>query len=1441
MAATKTTNWTGLAESPYPWERDALDFVRERFPDHEPWRAWSLFEFIALDGSVNEVDLLIFAPWGFFLVEIKSRPGRLTGDAGTWTWETDGRLTSTDNPLKLANTKAKKLAELLNHQAATRRTGKVPFIEPLVFLSAPDLRCDLTGTGRLRVCLRDRDDGPSPRPGIMAALQRRECPGLTSLPGRAQLDKPMAKLVARAIDQAGIRASNRQRRVSDYQLEEQIDEGRGWQDWLARHTLLPDSKRRIRIYPVRLGESEERKRVEERAAIREYQLIENLQSPGILRALQCTPHELGPAVIFEHDPSAIRLDHFLLERDRELSLSTRVDLVRQLAEVMQYAHKRRVVHRTLSPRSVLVVDADSARPRLKVFNWQAGYRAAAEGGPSSSSGAAITATSHVGMLVDDPTTAYMAPDVLVAGDSLGEHLDVFSLGAVTYHILSGKPPAADGVELASTIRTTRGLQLASVLDGATPALCELVQYATHPDVSSRLDTVTDFLTLLDDAENQLTSPFEEYTENPSEAVAGDILPGNLRVERRIGQGSCSTALLVTRPASDPKNAEEFILKVASEAEHGERVRAEADVLRTLGHDRDHRIVGFVEAVEIGDHAGFLMKPVFTDTTSKRIETLGMRIRKEGRLHLELLERLGSDLIDVVRILEKRGVSHRDIKPDNIAVGAAGRDHALSIVLFDFSLTSVPPENIRAGTIGYLDPLLPVRRPPPRYDSYAERYAVAATLHEMATGTLPKWGDGRSDPSQIEAEATIDADLFDTDVRENLARFFRRAFRRDIALRFDNAEQMLAEWKACFAGIRSGPVTDGEEDDDALRRLLAPATLETPIATLGLGTRATNALDRANVLTVRHLLACSRSKFDRMPGVGAKTRREITAVVAILRDRLLPNGTLPPLPPQGSDEPAAPPTVIATETRLEETPADPATLSVDAIAAPLLQPPRGTKGDNHLHLAEALLGRHEKVAEPWPTQVSIAAALGLTRARIGQILGKLLAATAKSPPFTSLRGWLVDAVSSQGGVATADEVAELLLAARGSELPVPLARRTALGLLRIALDTERQLAAPRLVVRRDGAAILVAKDEPLADWAVRLGSEARGIAVAEPLAAPAKVVERLRAIEPPPGVTIESDSRLVRLAAAASQVAAVSSRLELYPRGMDAGRALKLSIGAVAGAKQLSEEQLRERVTSRYPEAAPLPSRPELDTFLATAGLDLTYDASSQTFVAPILDRPSVTSGSTYLPRFPTALSGSHPPAVPGSTSATTPPEVADARAFEERLARAIQNGTFLQLVVTPREYDRTADELARRFAVAPIDVEQVVLDALRETAESLQVDWNLVLAADESTSSPDWQNLRQLVECARPLIAARLVVPDSVALLLYADILVRYGLKSLLADLYQRIGSQHGPQGVWLLLPGSHVPLIDGQPVGVTGQQAVVPDAWLQNLHRTTRPTATAR
>jgi hypothetical protein len=87
-------------------------------------------------GSINEVDLLVFTPQGFFLVEIKSRPGVLAGDAVTWLWTHEGREIAMDNPIFLANRKAKKLKALLSRQKACRDI-RFPFIDAVIFCSEP--------------------------------------------------------------------------------------------------------------------------------------------------------------------------------------------------------------------------------------------------------------------------------------------------------------------------------------------------------------------------------------------------------------------------------------------------------------------------------------------------------------------------------------------------------------------------------------------------------------------------------------------------------------------------------------------------------------------------------------------------------------------------------------------------------------------------------------------------------------------------------------------------------------------------------------------------------------------------------------------------------------------------------------------------------------------------------------------------------------------------------------------------------------------------------------------------------------------------------------------------------------------------------------------------------------------------------------------------------
>lgn len=45
--------WTEVEPSQFAHEREALDFVRRRFPDREPWRAWSNFTFVDEQGRAT--------------------------------------------------------------------------------------------------------------------------------------------------------------------------------------------------------------------------------------------------------------------------------------------------------------------------------------------------------------------------------------------------------------------------------------------------------------------------------------------------------------------------------------------------------------------------------------------------------------------------------------------------------------------------------------------------------------------------------------------------------------------------------------------------------------------------------------------------------------------------------------------------------------------------------------------------------------------------------------------------------------------------------------------------------------------------------------------------------------------------------------------------------------------------------------------------------------------------------------------------------------------------------------------------------------------------------------------------------------------------------------------------------------------------------------------
>src|SRR5262249_31274164 len=163
---------------------------------------------------------------------------------------------------------------------------------------------------------------------------------------------------------------------------------------------------------------------------------------------------------------------------------------------------------------------------------------------------------------------------------------------------------------------------------------------------------------------ELTSPNHDTIEDPLQAQKGDRLPGGFTVERRLGKGATATALVVER------DGQQYVLKVPNADEFAQRVRAEGEVLTKLRHQH---VVEYVQTLTIGSKPCHLLRQAGP-------ETHGQRLRKEGRLHVDLLQRFGEDLLEIVRYLEEQGIPHRDIKPDNIGVGPVGRGDKLHLTL-----------------------------------------------------------------------------------------------------------------------------------------------------------------------------------------------------------------------------------------------------------------------------------------------------------------------------------------------------------------------------------------------------------------------------------------------------------------------------------------------------------------------------------------------------------------------------------------------------------------------------------------------------------------------------------------------------------------------------------------------------------------------------------------
>jgi tetratricopeptide (TPR) repeat protein/predicted Ser/Thr protein kinase len=264
--------------------------------------------------------------------------------------------------------------------------------------------------------------------------------------------------------------------IGHYRVERLLGEGGMGRVFLARQDR-PD--RRVALKLIRAGLASPRllRRFELEAEV-----LGRLQHPGIAQVYQAGTFATatGPQPYFAMEyVEGEDLKRFC-ER-RGLGVNQKLALVEQLAEAVQHAHQKGVVHRDLKPGNILV----DAQGRAKILDFGVARLVERD--------ATRPDATEAGQLVG--TLGYMSPEQ-VLGSGVDTRSDVYALGVILHELLAGALPldlaSRTLPEVARAMSEEEPRRLGSINRSLAGDIETIVRKALEKDRARRYQTAAEF-------------------------------------------------------------------------------------------------------------------------------------------------------------------------------------------------------------------------------------------------------------------------------------------------------------------------------------------------------------------------------------------------------------------------------------------------------------------------------------------------------------------------------------------------------------------------------------------------------------------------------------------------------------------------------------------------------------------------------------------------------------------------------------------------------------------------------------------------------------------------------------------------------------------------------------------------------------------------------------
>jgi serine/threonine protein kinase len=208
--------------------------------------------------------------------------------------------------------------------------------------------------------------------------------------------------------------------IGKYRVLDKLGEGATSEVFLCHDDFLDRDVAVKRVRAAAVGDGLEG-RFSERFFAAEAALVGRLKHPNVVQIYDAVVEPNEAYLVMEYVPGATLRPY--CRADQLLSLELIVELGFKCAMALGYVYRQGLIHRDVKPANLLVTLTNGSITDVKISDFGSVLNLASD----------VTQVYRVGSL------AYMSPEQL-DGAALDCRADIYSLGAVLYHLIAGRPP-----------------------------------------------------------------------------------------------------------------------------------------------------------------------------------------------------------------------------------------------------------------------------------------------------------------------------------------------------------------------------------------------------------------------------------------------------------------------------------------------------------------------------------------------------------------------------------------------------------------------------------------------------------------------------------------------------------------------------------------------------------------------------------------------------------------------------------------------------------------------------------------------------------------------------------------------------------------------------------------------------------------------------------------